>query len=72
MIAAARERLAHLPRDTRDTLFQLCVIGWTIAPHLLHLATWCAPMGSNSCTVASRSPVVPICTCSGRMPSTTG
>ncbi len=44
MIAAARERLAHLPRDTRDTLFQLCVIGWTIAPHLLHLATWCAPM----------------------------
>jgi transglutaminase-like putative cysteine protease len=44
MIAATRERLAHLPRDTRDTLFQLAVIGWTIAPHLLHLAPWCTPM----------------------------
>ena len=44
MIAAARERLAHLPRDTRDTLFQLAVIGWTVAPHLLHLALWCTPM----------------------------
>ena len=22
------ERLAHLPRETRDTLFQLLVIGW--------------------------------------------
>ena len=38
------ERLAHLPRDTRDTLFQLLVIGWTIAPHLLHLPTWCGVM----------------------------
>ncbi len=44
MIAAIRERLAHLPRDTRDTLFQLAVIGWTVAPHLLHLALWCTPM----------------------------
>jgi len=44
MIPALRERLAHLPRDTRDTLFQLAVIGWTIAPHLLHLAPWCTPM----------------------------
>ncbi len=39
-----RQRLAHLPRDTRDTLFQLAVIAWTIAPHLLHLPAWCAPM----------------------------
>ena len=44
MIATARERLAHLPRDTRDTLFQLLVIAWTIAPHLLHLPPWCAVM----------------------------
>jgi transglutaminase-like putative cysteine protease len=36
-----RERVAHLPRETRDTLFQLAVIGWTIAPHLLHLPWWC-------------------------------
>jgi protein-glutamine gamma-glutamyltransferase len=39
-----RERAAHLPRDTRDTLFQLAVIAWTITPHLLHLPLWCGPM----------------------------
>ena len=39
-----RERAAHLPRDTRDTLFHLVVIGWTIAPHLLHLPLWCGAM----------------------------
>jgi protein-glutamine gamma-glutamyltransferase len=38
------ERLAHLPRDTRDTLFLLTVIAWTIAPHLLHLPAWCGLM----------------------------
>ena len=31
----------HLPRDARDTLFQIAVIGWTILPHLLHLPVWC-------------------------------
>ena len=31
----------HLPRDSRDTLFQLAVIGWTLLPHLAHLAPWC-------------------------------
>ena len=47
MIALRRvivERADHLPRETRDTLFQLFVIGWTIAPHLLHLPLWCALM----------------------------
>jgi transglutaminase-like putative cysteine protease len=34
------QRLRHLPRDTRDTLFHLGVIGWTIGPHLLHLPAW--------------------------------
>jgi transglutaminase-like putative cysteine protease len=34
----------HLPRDARDTLFLLGVIGWTIAPHLLHLPPWCSAM----------------------------
>ena len=33
---------AHLPRETRDTLFLLLVIGWTSLPHLLHLPIWCA------------------------------
>jgi protein-glutamine gamma-glutamyltransferase len=37
-----RESLAHIPRDTRDTLFQLLVITCTVAPHLLHLPLWCA------------------------------
>ena len=32
----------HLPRDTRDTLFLLGVIGWTVLPHLAHLPLWCA------------------------------
>ena len=39
-----RQRLATLPRDTRDTLFVLAVIGWAVAPHLLHLPLWCPPM----------------------------
>lgn len=33
---------AHLPRETRDTLFLLVVIGWTVLPHLWHLPPWCA------------------------------
>ena len=32
----------HLPRDTRDTLFLLAVIGWTVLPHLGRLPLWCA------------------------------
>jgi transglutaminase-like putative cysteine protease len=32
-----RNALAQRPRDTRDTLFLLAVIGWTVAPHLLRL-----------------------------------
>ena len=32
---------SHLPRDARDALFLLAVIAWTIAPHFVHLPTWC-------------------------------
>ena len=32
----------HLPREARDTLFLLGVIGWTVLPHLAHLPLWCA------------------------------
>lgn len=32
------------PRDTRDTLFQLAVIGWTVMPHLSHLPIWCGAL----------------------------
>ena len=34
----------HLPRDARDTLFQLAVIGWTVLPHVGHLAPWCTAL----------------------------
>ncbi|MDB5820501.1 MAG: hypothetical protein JWQ11_4141 [Rhizobacter sp.] len=34
----------HLPRDPRDTLFLLAVIGWTVMPHLLHLPWWCGAL----------------------------
>ena len=42
-----RERAAHLPRETRDTLFQLAVIAWAIPPHLLHLPAWCSLMAGG-------------------------
>ena len=32
----------RLPRDARDTLFLLAVIGWTVLPHLSHLPVWCS------------------------------
>ncbi len=32
----------HLPRETRDTLFLLGVIAWTVLPHLPRLPLWCS------------------------------
>lgn len=34
----------RLPRDARDVLFLLAVIGWTILPHLGRLPVWCSLM----------------------------
>ena len=31
----------RLPREGRDTLFLLGVIGWTVLPHVPHLPAWC-------------------------------
>ena len=31
---------SRLPRDTRDTLFLLAVIAWTVLPHASHVPTW--------------------------------
>ena len=42
---AARIRwpgFGHLPRETRDTLFLLGVIGWTVLPHVPRLPLWCS------------------------------
>ncbi|HEX6361761.1 MAG TPA: transglutaminaseTgpA domain-containing protein [Albitalea sp.] len=35
------ERWRSLPRDSRDTLFLLGVIAWTVLPHVSHLPLWC-------------------------------
>jgi protein-glutamine gamma-glutamyltransferase len=35
-------RIATLPRDSRDTLFLLLVIGWIVLPHASHLPWWCS------------------------------
>jgi transglutaminase-like putative cysteine protease len=37
----------HLPRDTRDTLFLLAVIGWTILPQVGHLPVWCSVLSAG-------------------------
>jgi hypothetical protein len=34
-------RLRQLPRDARDTLFNLAVVAWTILPHAGNLPWWC-------------------------------
>ncbi|MBL8352057.1 MAG: DUF3488 domain-containing transglutaminase family protein [Burkholderiaceae bacterium] len=41
---ALRERLLawrQWPRETRDTMFQLALIGWIVLPHLERLPAWC-------------------------------
>jgi transglutaminase-like putative cysteine protease len=35
------QRWERLPREARDTLFQLAVIAWTAGPHFTHLPPWC-------------------------------
>ena len=34
----------HLPRETRDVLFLLGVIAWTVLPHLQHMPWWCGAL----------------------------
>ncbi len=38
------ERWQRLPRDARDTLFLLAVIGWTVLPHADTVPLWCNAM----------------------------
>ena len=42
MLNLMPRRLATLPRDGRDTLFLLLVIGWIVLPHVSHLPWWCS------------------------------
>jgi transglutaminase-like putative cysteine protease len=37
-----RDTWHRLPRDARDTVFQLGVIAWTLLPHAAHLPLWCS------------------------------
>jgi len=39
---ALSRRWAALTRDSRDTLFLLAVLGWTLLPQLSRVPTWCA------------------------------
>jgi len=38
------QRLGALPRDTRDTLFLLAVIGWVVLPQVGNLPWWCSTL----------------------------
>ena len=39
--------LEALPRDTRDTLFLLLVIGWVILPQVSHMPWWCSALAAG-------------------------
>ena len=41
------DRLRHLPREARDTLFLLAVIGWVILPQVAHLPVWCSLLAAG-------------------------
>jgi transglutaminase-like putative cysteine protease len=43
-VKAPLQALSALPRDSRDTLFLLAVIGWITLPHLPHLPAWSVAM----------------------------
>ncbi|WP_252374538.1 DUF3488 and transglutaminase-like domain-containing protein [Hydrogenophaga sp. 2FB] len=36
--------LSALPRDTRDTLFLLAVVGWVVAMQVAHIPWWCSAL----------------------------
>lgn len=42
MLTTLRTRLQGLPRDSRDTLFLLAVIGWVVALQGAHIPLWCS------------------------------
>ena len=40
------DKLRHLPRDARDTLFLLAVIAWVILPQVQQLPLWCSGLAA--------------------------
>jgi transglutaminase-like putative cysteine protease len=41
------KHLAQLPRESRDTLFLLTVVGWISLPHATHLPLWCQALAAG-------------------------
>ena len=41
------KQLAHLPRDSRDTLFMLAVMAWVVVPQVSQLPLWCSLLGAG-------------------------
>ncbi|OYT92040.1 MAG: transglutaminase [Burkholderiales bacterium PBB3] len=41
------QRMVHLPREARDTLFLLLVIAWLIMPQVARLPVWCSAMAAG-------------------------
>ena len=41
------QRLNALPRDGRDTLFLLVVIGWVLMPQTANLPLWCSALSAS-------------------------
>ncbi len=44
--AQLRSRLGHISRDSRDTLFLLGVVAWTLTPHVPRLPAWAVAFGA--------------------------
>jgi protein-glutamine gamma-glutamyltransferase len=47
MLRRAVETWHRLPREARDTLFLLAVIGWTVLPHATHVPPWCSAFAAG-------------------------
>ena len=42
--ARLAQRLRQWPRETRDTLFLLALVGWIVLPQVPHLPAWCSAL----------------------------
>ena len=47
MLKAALQKLNALPREGRDTLFLLAVIGWVVMPQVGNLPWWCSGLAAG-------------------------
>ena len=52
MLSLLRRKMAALPREARDTLFLLAVIGWVVLPHVAHLHRKYAAQGLVTISVS--------------------